>query len=426
MKNTDEIAEYVFKKRDEILEKRRKIKNTVMVSVSAAACISIIVATNVNTNNKMPDNNYIADINEVTDYTSSSVITGSDKNTENDTTNSISESEITESGSQTTGTENTENGSQTSYHSSDVSKTFEKTSEKPYIQTVYSEPSVTKIPSSVTEIPKTTSDIPADTSVRYKPDAVVTERPVTTTAVQSDAPVTETSAVSSELPPETAVIPPWNELEISEKFINLFYDGTEYYTKCFKTESSQIDVKLGDTVIEGQDFQTMEMYQAYVTVFTLKSISKECAVAVRFENSPDYYVYTARNYFPDNMNELLNNISYEENISFGDLYINHSTVKAESYDKDLLMNIIKENRTADCVTDDSSHKVIYSISTSINNLGIKSKSTGMTEDGWLIMNIMDWRYSFYIGTDAVSEFGKTVKAGADNGTVYTDIVQEME
>jgi len=54
------------------------------------------------------------------------------------------------------------------------------------------------------------------------------------------------------------------------------------------------------------------------------------------------------------------------------------------------------------------HLKIYLISTNLNILGINDRYTVITSDGWIMTNIMEWRYSFFIGSDAVRKISETV------------------
>lgn len=375
MKNTDEIAEYVFRKRSEILEKRRHTIKKVIIPISSAACVSIALLAAVHVNNKIDDQRFTADNDiNITEQTSAS---------EKYDIETVDHREpVTE---------------RTDSHSYSVSDTYKTAL-----------PVTGSVSLTVTE-----ETMIADpfSEIQTKPEEIT--EPAYIQSVDSEIPVTEAPEISSEVSfstsPEWTFLPSWSEREISEKFTELSYGETVYLTKCAKISSEKINDKLGDTVISGQDFQTLEMYQADVSVYSIKSISVKCAVAVRFENGTDYYVYTTGYYFPETLNDLLADISYEDNVRFGDLYYSSDKEKAESYDRDLLMKIIKENRYSECISDDTVHKVRFKILTGIDELGIVNKTTTLTEDGWLLMNIMEWGYSFYIGTDAVEKFAETVK-----------------
>jgi hypothetical protein len=67
------------------------------------------------------------------------------------------------------------------------------------------------------------------------------------------------------------------------------------------------------------------------------------------------------------------------------------------------MEMLEKNRSAPLVQDDHFHDYFFGVSTNIDILGITNKSTRITKDGYLTMNLLGPGYLFYIGEDAAAE-----------------------
>lgn len=82
----------------------------------------------------------------------------------------------------------------------------------------------------------------------------------------------------------------WNEKNINEQFSELKYRNSIYLSTDMKINNDDIKKKIDITNILGsEDFEAMHKKQ--ITIYSIKDISVNYAVAVKFENDVNYYVY---------------------------------------------------------------------------------------------------------------------------------------
>lgn len=364
MKDSKQILEYVIEQRDEILNKR-KIRRNIIISVAAsAACICIAVFS---VKTLIPDTKHTkVPIAEVT--LSENIPVSSDN---------------------------------TNISSEDNSKNR------------YDTPSSK---AAVTEAVKTSSDDNSSVSSPLKAEhssGKATEKPVTAASGgnSTSAPKISGSApgTTTQTSEELYIIPSWNEKEIYEQFTGFSFNNSEYVTRCCNVPAGMTGEKLGEIKISGQDFNTLEMHEADVSLFKIKDFSPNCALAVQFKGNSNFYSYTSSSYFPDTLGKMLDDTNFEKNAVFGDLYLKYSNISAKSFDAGLLMEILKDNRNAVCISDDHDYHPKYSVSVSIPAIGITGKSFKITEDGFIVTNIFEYQHAYYIGKDQFDRFTGSIE-----------------
>ena len=224
---------------------------------------------------------------------------------------------------------------------------------------------------------------------------------------------------------EAVIIPKWDERTLSTQFMEFDLNGISYNTKDHIIEGSYIVGFLGTVTMEGQDVYENRMYSINAEVFGINSISSNCAVAVKFNGYDRYYVYTNRSYSPATLGELVDAIKLNDTISFGTLTPDDRTFVTD-YDKSIMSGLLDEYRDCATLFDYTGHRKLFSVSASVDMLGISNKSLAVTEDGYITTNIMDRGYAFYIGEDKAREIAD--RLGIDNierdTTPYTFDPQE--
>ncbi len=230
--------------------------------------------------------------------------------------------------------------------------------------------------------------------------------------VQTEAIPPVSESAEEQTTEEYAEVPQWDEKTICEQFMEFTAEGTVYGSKCSRIANESVGEKLYDVVVTGYDDYADEVRYADASAYRISGISAEAAVAVRFRGYDTGYVYTNRNYFPETLGELMDALNLTETISF------HALTPAQGgsiteFDQSLLMNLLNDHRELPRIEDDSYHKPLFSISTSVELLGIRNKSMKITEDGWLTMNIMEVGYSFCIGEDTAGELAEAIGVNAD-------------
>ena len=79
-----------------------------------------------------------------------------------------------------------------------------------------------------------------------------------------------------------------------------------------------------------------------------------------------------------------------------------------SLDKSVLRTILTECRECKRVDDEQMHPPLFGSAVSVDLLGFCNKSMRFTTDGYLLTNLMEKGYAFYIGEDKVQEIAAAV------------------
>ncbi len=249
--------------------------------------------------------------------------------------------------------------------------------------------------------------------------------------VQVDKNITDT---------ETTVAPKWDEMSISQKFMEVTYNQNQYSSRITKISNDNIERNIGTAILTGYDTYTDTYHRKKGELYTIKNIAEECAIAVKFEENSDYYVYVNSYYKPTTLGEFIENLNLKEITSFGTIYYNYwdknsngdmeynniefynvdnKIIWQKLFDNLNLENIYSDNDTAKYTSERFSQSI--SISVDIPLLGYKNISISLTDKGYLLTNILDTGKGFYIGEDKVQEFLNYIKENYDGyKIVYVD------
>ena len=250
---------------------------------------------------------------------------------------------------------------------------------------------------------------------------------------------------------DTAIVPRWNEMSISQQFGEVEYTNNKYSSRIAKISKNNILKNIGNTTLTGYDTYTETTYSKKGDLYSIKGIAEKCAIAVKFEGDTDYYVYVNSYYRPKTLGEFIEVLNLKDNISFGTIYYNYwdkdseENINVEFYDVDNaiiwnklfsnlnLENIYSDNDTGKYTSERFSQSI--SISVDIPLLGYKNISVSLTDKGYMLTNILDTGKGFYIGEDKVKEFLEYIKENYDgykivyvdeNGKEMTDKNMETE
>lgn len=227
--------------------------------------------------------------------------------------------------------------------------------------------------------------------------------------------------IDGELENIDAIILKWEEMSISEQFNTVKYNNSEYFSKKTKIASNNIEKRIENSILTGYDVYTKRYYNTNAEVYSIKNISKTCAVAVKFEGDTDYYVYTNLFYQPKTLREFVENLQLEEIISFGTIYYDyweeneqgnkeHQNIEFYNVDNKVIWQMLFDNLDLKNIyTDNGKYRsdkfsTNIEISVDIELLGYKNISIELTDKGYLITNILDSGKAFYIGEEKVQEF----------------------
>ena len=222
---------------------------------------------------------------------------------------------------------------------------------------------------------------------------------------------------------EITTVPKWEEMTISQQFLTVKYNDNSYSSRVTKISKNDLLKNIGSSVSTGYDTYNKINYTKNVELYSIKNISEECAIAIQFENDDDYYVYVNSYYRPANLEQFINDLNLENNISFGTIHYNYwdtsdkdnpEYINVEFYDvkDDIIWKMLFNDKNLENIYSDKdswkyrSERFTSEISISIDIpiLGYKNISVTLTDKGYLITNILDTGKGFYIGENKVNEF----------------------
>ena len=250
-----------------------------------------------------------------------------------------------------------------------------------------------------------------------KPDIIISKK--------DDWIIKEVQVDKKDTPTDTAVIPKWNEMSISQQFNEVEYNNSKYSSRITKISNNNILKNIGNATLTGYDTYTETTYNKKAELYSIKDLEEKCAIAIKFEGDTDYYVYVNSYYRPTTLGEFTKDLNLEEIISFGTIYYNYwdedlqEDINVEFYGVDNkiiwqklfnnknLENIYSDNDTEKYTSERFSQSI--GISVDIPLLGYKNISVSLTDKGYLLTNILDTGKGFYIGEDKVQEFLDYIK-----------------
>lgn len=256
-----------------------------------------------------------------------------------------------------------------------------------------------------------------------------TSKPDINISKKDDWIIKEVKVDKNSIEESVATVPKWNEMTISQQFIEVEYNNSKYTSRITKILSDNILEKVGDATLTGYDTYSGTTYSKKAELYSIKDIADKCAIAVKFKEDNDYYVYVNSYYRPTTLGELMRDLNLEEITSFETIYYNYwdedskENINVEFYGVDNkiiwqklfnnknLENIYSDNDIGKYTSERFSKSI--SISVDISLLGYKNISVSLTDKGYLLTNILDTGKGFYIGEDKVQEFLNYIKENYD-------------
>ena len=214
---------------------------------------------------------------------------------------------------------------------------------------------------------------------------------------------------------ETAVIPHWDEQNMNEKYPSFTTSGNkEYVTTGMKVSSEMIGEKYGNADLTGYDIYSDSYFNTTAELYSINSISESAALAARFDGYDGYYIYKCRDYFPATLGELWNDLSLQTELTFGSIYIreqydgsawwDYPLIAADTERADILKQVLGECRNCKCEMKNEFWELSsFSVGVNVHLAGIDNKSISFFDSGYMMTNIMEYGFYFYIGEDTVRQ-----------------------
>ena len=210
---------------------------------------------------------------------------------------------------------------------------------------------------------------------------------------------------------EYAVVPHWNERTITEQFLSFTLNGAEYGTRNTPVAADLIGEKLGSVTMTGEDIYEDTVHTVGAEVFRIRGIAERCAAAVRFAGDDRYYSYVSWDYCPATLGDLMRDLGLDSNLTLGSVYVGYSADVLPDADTSVFRELLHEYRDCVMTDDEAIHRTLLSASANVPLLGIRNKSLALTEDGYLLTNMMERRYLFYIGADRINQAAEQLGIG---------------
>ncbi|MGN0470619.1 MAG: hypothetical protein ACI4GV_06865 [Acutalibacteraceae bacterium] len=215
---------------------------------------------------------------------------------------------------------------------------------------------------------------------------------------------------------------PWDKLSNAQRYTEFSWNGEKYSSCVHKIDKEKINKNsVQNTTITGYSYDDCDgilyagsdkgssdeavAHQIQAKLYSIKEISKSCALAVQFEGDTDYYVYVSYTYKPDNLGQFTDNLSLDENLYFNS--VNGYKIEFSDKQKKMIADHLFADRNAVCVKDFDNHEfgsMVIEFGISIPVLGYENIYIGVTEDGYVTTNILDTGKAFYIGTENAQDF----------------------
>ena len=218
----------------------------------------------------------------------------------------------------------------------------------------------------------------------------------------------------------------WDEKESNEKYGELNFDGKTYIPTGMKAKKSEIGAKLGTAKAKGFDIYTDKSHETNCEVYAVGTFKSEFLVAVKFSSDSNYYPYKAENYFPSDLSDFTDTLNFFESIRFDNDVILSSDSDAGASQIKLsesepligaVCELLKNYGSAKALefTDENSLKDgqrVLEFGVSSPLLSRYSLFLSVSEDGYVMTNLVDVGVSFFVGRDAVKNlFEKADKTG---------------
>ena len=239
-----------------------------------------------------------------------------------------------------------------------------------------------------------------------------------TTLTAADTANDETTlTAAAEICPEKK----WDEKESNEKYTELSFNGKTYLSTGMKAGKTEIGTKLGPAKAKGFDSYTDKIYETDCEVYTVGTFKSDFLVAVKFDTDGNTYSYKAEDWFPSDLKDFTDKLNFSENIKIdSDIILSsNSDVSASQiklHENEALPNTVYRlleacgkakalEYTSDNMAKDGERILEFGVSSPL--LSRYSLFLTISEDGYIMTNLVDVGVSFFVGKEAVKALFET-------------------
>lgn len=262
----------------------------------------------------------------------------------------------------------------------------------------------------------------AETTSPAVPEEAVTTR-VTSTVTMIATTTTVTYATSSELSP----LIPWSEQTLCQIFGKFKLEDVDesvgimtkqrVYTSNSLTiapeEIGEFVTSMEFTGTETTKDGTKIEHKINGNIYTVKDLSEYAVLAVQFEGDSVYYHYYNSWYKPNTLGDMIKDLNISSDIISETVFLtdyseSYQSRKFTGVDGDVIWNMIMYDTSLSNVYDythSTGLTLVRKIGFSVNieHLGRTNISLGLTEEGYILTNIVHMGAAFYVGEDKTQE-----------------------
>ncbi len=231
----------------------------------------------------------------------------------------------------------------------------------------------------------------------------------------------------------------WKNLKINQRYNNITYNSSVYYTSGTIISHDDVGEKLKKLNAYGTDPFDNKKHTKKATVYRIKNVSDECAVAVKFEEEESYFAYVNRICEFETLGEIMEKLALEENLEITSGFYREddvSQIKYESIDSAVVLNLLRENRKLKALKEPD--EILLSDLLFEIEIPPVASSAGNTisvcRKGYLLVNIFHSQNIFFIGEEKAENFidymiknykGKKLVSTTEPTVVYNGAKEEI-
>ena len=209
---------------------------------------------------------------------------------------------------------------------------------------------------------------------------------------------------------------PWNCREIYNQFGSMIYSGDKFISRVSnlgeEIPTDMIGEKLGNAICYGQDYYTETIHELGCEVYEIQGVDSTRIVAVKYSEYDAYYPFISDEYNPpETFGELASALELNKNVLLDEFYYYTDVINSEKYrignggSKKLWGKLLRYASGAECLDmyDESYNETLIAFALNSNVLGVHNLSLALNKQGYLITNIENYGYYYYIGEEAVND-----------------------
>lgn len=230
-----------------------------------------------------------------------------------------------------------------------------------------------------------------------------------------------------------AFVIPWEDREIYNQYAAVLFDGRLYLANGPATidpekldeEPAEITAFSYEGGLTPEDIDYTPEHQISAKVSLMQGVSPECAVAVQYEGTEEWYPALNHSYAPQTLGQFVDDLNLRENLTFGTITYTYwsdgeyAQVNFDSVDSGKIWEMLLSNAEAENVCwelgagafftlfdpEEGEPREILGISVSIPILGEENLALQVREDGYLWTNLMGMtEKAFLIGEENTRAF----------------------